>query len=117
MPPEELERKTKAITETISQLEKMMVSDIERLPKVETLSKLATGGKRPDYDKFTDQELRDLFDVGIKSTTINNLPDGADSNTGIVTKQHPHSTMGVMENGLDSRTMTREELVTAIDDL
>jgi hypothetical protein len=117
MPPEELERRTKEITETITQLEQIIVSDTERLRKVETLSKLATGGKKPDYDKLTDQELRDMFDVGIKSTTINNLPDGSDSNTGIVKGQHPHSTMGVMESGLNSSTMTREELVTAVDDL
>ncbi|RBP41350.1 hypothetical protein DES53_107181 [Roseimicrobium gellanilyticum] len=117
MPPEELERRTQQIVRSIEQLEQVMTSDTERLKKVETLSKLATGGKKPDYDKLTDQELRDMFDVGIKSTTINNLPDGLDPESGVVTNQHPHSVIGVMEAGLTSATMSREQLVTAVDDL
>lgn len=117
MPPEELERRTQEIVRSMEQLEQVMISDTERLVKVATLSKLATGGKKPNYDKLTDQELRDMFDVGIRSTTINNLPDGLDPESGIVTNQHPHSVIGVMEEGLTSATMSREQLVTAVDDL
>lgn len=82
------------------------------------VSKLATGGNKPDYDQFSDQDLRNLFDHSLLSSTMNILSDGTDPNDpGRVPVPHPYSTSGIVSSRLKSATMNREQLVNAVDAL
>lgn len=80
------------------------------------LSKLVTGGKKPDYDKFSTQDLQELYDRGVRSSAINTLPDGIDP----VTQQeiappHDHSVIATASRGEATSDLSRDQLISGID--
>ncbi|HYF35103.1 MAG TPA: hypothetical protein VD994_07445 [Prosthecobacter sp.] len=82
------------------------------------LSNLATGGHRPDYDTLSTEDLQKIFDLGIRSTTINNLPDGADpDDPGRIPEPHPYSSSGVQMSGKKTESLSRAELIEGMDAL
>src|SRR5262245_41034775 len=77
----------------------------ENLPRqAGAFSKLDTRGQKPDFSKFSDQELRDIFDGGKANQDINQLP-----------AEHPHSAISLAESRATSKDFSREELEQIVD--
>ena len=80
------------------------------------LSKMATGGQKPDYARMSTEDLMSIYDNAVRSSTLNTLSDGIDPDTQEqVAKPHPHSVIAVAEKGQKTAEMTREELIAGID--
>jgi uncharacterized protein YjbI with pentapeptide repeats len=118
MEPEELEKRTKRVTDTISGIEQAIRQNTEHTDKVAKLSMLSTGGKVPDYSKYSDQDLRDVFDLGMRFAGLNNLPIVSDPNTGLPMEgTHKYSTDSINNDGLTGNDLSRKDLIEAIDSL
>jgi hypothetical protein len=85
----------------LEELQKRMSILVNEIPGYErytqqakVLSKLDTRGKKPDYSKLSDQEVRDIFDVGRNNATINGLAD--------VSLEHKYGSLHLTEKGITS---------------
>jgi hypothetical protein len=116
MEPEVLQERTQKILDTITRIEDAIAQNTREVEKVEKLSKLVTGGEKPDYSKLSDQDLRDIFDVTMRNPGLNNLPIVTDPRSGrLLEGTHPFCYDHA--SGMASSELSRKELIEGLDSL
>ncbi len=117
MPPEEREKIEKEILLYVSEIDKTIDKDSVALNNFDALSKMATGGKKPDYSTFSDQDLRSIYDGALRSTGLNTLSDGTSQQSTKQVDPHRNCAMSIAERGVPTSDLSREEMIEALDDL
>ena len=116
MEPEVLQERTQKILDTITRIEDAIAQNTREVEKVEKLSKLVTGGEKPDYSKLSDQDLRDIFNVAMRNPGINNLPIVTDPKSGLLL-EGTHPFCYDHASGMASSELSRGELIEGLDSL
>lgn len=75
---------------------------------------LVTGGKKPDFDTLSDEQLRQVFDQTMFNVDFNKLPGDYDAK-GKKTTPAPYSTDSLVLNGAQSSEMSRSELIEGLE--
>ena len=88
------------------------------LNKPNPLTKMATGGVKPDLSKFTDEELGVIYDQLVRSPSLNRLSDGFEENTNKwLGNPHRSCFTAISDRGVQTEDIPREELEEGIHDV
>jgi uncharacterized protein YjbI with pentapeptide repeats len=88
------------------------------LNKPNPLTKMATGGVKPDLSKFTDEELGIIYDQLVRSPSLNRLSDGFDEKTNKwLGNPHRSCFTAISDRDIQTEDIPREELEEGIHDV
>ncbi|QIF04066.1 hypothetical protein [Roseimicrobium sp. ORNL1] len=119
MDPEVLKERTDELLERTLRLEVEIEMRTREIESVKTFSRLATGGKRPDYRQFSDEELRTIFELGMTTPSFNDLPVDIGRNGMPTEDSHPYNYRTFVDmHGVPTfnyNDLSRSDLIEVID--
>ena len=111
----EQEKELQRLHQDLDLSENQIQSGSIELTKPDTLSKLVTGGKKPDYNSFSDDELRDMYDRVARPSAMNKLWDGFNDQNIQVGKAHASSSIAISDRGIQTIDLDRETMIKDLD--